>query len=185
MKRMISGLLTKSRTKGGRVLTFAGLASACIAAPVLAHHSFAMYDQSKRLVFTGVVVRVAPNADHQQLYFVPLDNARKAIVRNSKKEPIVWMLEMTGSTQAAAEGVTVDAFRPGTIMSVGLFPLRNGSTGGTRGIGGAQENASPIFRCPAKTPPTAGKHCDSVSGSTRFGKGPLPRATTVWTPPAK
>lgn len=163
------------------ILVGAGTA-AVLATPTSAHHSFAMYDSSVEYVFTGIVVRIAPNPDHQQIFFVPLDEERAAIVRNAEDEPFVWMMEMEGSAAAAIEGVTVEAFPPGTVFSVGLSPLRNGNSAGTRGDGASQEGASPIFRCPADTGPAPGMHCDSVAGSVKYGEGDLPEPTAVWTP---
>lgn len=152
-------------------------------APAWGHHSFAMYDGSKQYVFTGIVVRIAPNPDHQQIYFVPLNEERTAIVRNAAGDPFVWMMEMEGSAQAALQGVTVEAFPPGTIISTGLLPLRNGQPAGTRGQEAGQTGASVIFQCPGDTAPAAGLHCDTVEGATTFGEGTaLPEPTSVWTP---
>ena len=39
---------------------------------VLAHHSFAMYDQSKTVTMTGVVTRFVAQANHAEIHFVPL-----------------------------------------------------------------------------------------------------------------
>jgi len=75
----------------------------------------------------------------------------------------------------AKEGVTVDNFPPGTIFSIGLHPLRNGLPGGGRGEYG-------LFKCPPQTPPAPGKHCDSVTGATSHGQGPLPTPTGQWSP---
>ena len=48
-------------------------------APSSAHHSYAMYDGSIYKVFTGVIVRIVPNAAHFEMHFVPLnDDARCA-----------------------------------------------------------------------------------------------------------
>ena len=39
--------------------------------PVNAHHSYSMYDGSIYKVFTGVIVRIVPNAAHFEMHFVP------------------------------------------------------------------------------------------------------------------
>lgn len=164
-------------------MTLGGLlVGALAAAPASAHHSFAMYDSAVQYVFTGIVVRIAPSPDHQQIYFVPLNQERSAVVRNAEGNPIVWMMEMEGAAESAIQGVTVEGFPPGTIFSTGLNPLRNGTTGGTRGNGASQEGASVIVRCPADVAPALGMHCDSVEGSMRFGEGDLPMPTAAWTP---
>lgn len=135
-----------------------------------AHHSFAMYDLTKTYVITGVVTRVDPNPNHLQIFFVPLNEARTQIIRDAKGEPVVWTLEMDAAPAAARDGITVNNFPRGSIISVGLHPLRNGFPAGGRGNNG-------LFKCPADTPPSAGKHCDSVKGSTSHGHGVLPVPT--------
>jgi hypothetical protein len=140
-----------------------------------AHHSFAMYDEKKTYVFTGVVTRISPDANHLQIFFSPLDEARRAVLRDASGEPVTWAVELRAAGQVAQEGVTVDTFPPGTIFSIGLHPLRNGLPAGGRGRSG-------LFKCPPRTPPAAGQHCDSVAGSTSHGQGALPQATDQWRP---
>jgi hypothetical protein len=135
-----------------------------------AHHSFAMYDINKTYVMTGVVTRVDPNPNHLQLFFAPLDEAREQVLKDDNGEPIVWAVEMDGAGAAARDGISVNGFPRGTIISVGLHPLRNGFPGGGRGKSG-------LYKCPADTPPAAGKNCDSVAGSTSHGEGTLPEPT--------
>ena len=143
--------------------------------PANAHHSFAMYDGNKTYVFTGVVTRVSPDASHLSIFFSPLNEARDAVVRDASGQPVTWSVELRGAAQVAKDGVTVDSFPPGTIFSIGLHPLRNGLPGGGRGEYG-------LFKCPPETPPSPGKHCDSVEGSTSHGQGALPQPTAQWSP---
>lgn len=135
-----------------------------------AHHSFAMYDEKKTYVMTGVVTRISPDANHLQIFFSPLDDTRRAVVRDAAGEPVTWAVELRAASQVARDGVTVDTFPPGTIFSIGLHPLRNGLPAGGRGKSG-------LFKCPQRTPPAAGMHCDSVAGSTSHGQGALPQPT--------
>jgi hypothetical protein len=136
-----------------------------IAAPALAHHSFAVYDAEKTVVLTGVVTRVNPDANHLQIFFAPMTDDRKNVQRDASGKPVIWAVEMEGSAQAAAEGISVSSFPAGTIFSVGLHPLRSGDPAGSRRDTGA------VFMCPTKTPPAAGKHCDSVDGHKELGNG--------------
>jgi hypothetical protein len=144
-------------------------AAACtvLCAGASAHHSFGMYDMAKTRVFTGVVARVNPDAQHLQIFFAPLNDARDAVLRDAKGQPLIWAVEMQGAAESAKEGITVNAFPRGTVFSVGLHPLRNGMLAGGRGTSG-------LFRCPENTPPAPGKHCDSVPGATSHGTGALP-----------
>jgi hypothetical protein len=43
-------------------------------------------------------------------------------------------------------------------------------------------NKSGLFKCPPRTPPAPGMHCDSVAGATSHGQGALPEATEEWVP---
>src|SRR5690606_39160249 len=95
-------------------------------APALAHHSFAMFDGSQVRVFTGVVTRINPDANHLQIFFAPLDDARQTVQRDDAGNPVIWAVEMAGAAQAAQQGISVNGFPPGTIFSIGLHPLRNG-----------------------------------------------------------
>lgn len=142
---------------------------------VHAHHSFAMYDEKKTYVFTGVVTRISPDANHLQIFFSPLDEARKSVMRDASGAPVLWGVELRAASQVAQEGVTVESFPPGTIFSIGLHPLRNGLPAGGRGKSG-------LYKCPPRTPPNAGMHCDSVPGSSSHGQGPLPQPTSEWGP---
>jgi hypothetical protein len=156
---------TIRRTACG-VLAAALLAGGALVAPVRAHHSFAIFDSSVTKVFTGVVTRVNPDVNHLQIFFAVMNDGRTNVNRNEKNEPIVWAVEMAGSAASAREGISVSAFPPGTIISIGLHPLRSGEPAGDRG-------RSPLYKCPERTPPAAGKHCDSVAGHTKFGNGDL------------
>ena len=139
-----------------------------------AHHSFAMYDQSIKYVFTGVVERINPDAAHLQIAFVPLNENRDALVRDSSGKPATWLVEMGGSAASAREGISVNDFARGTVFSVGLVPLRNGQRGGARVEG--------LFKCPMGKTPAPGKHCDSVEGATSHGNGALVKPTATWKP---
>ena len=168
----MNGKTTTSRRRAAS-LTFAALA-ALASQTLAAHHSFAMYDQSIKYVFTGVVERINPDGSHLQIVFVPLNEQRDALVRDASGKPASWLVEMGGSAAVAREGITVDGIPRGTVFSVGLVPLRNGQRGGARGEG--------LFTCPKGKPPAAGMHCDSVEGASSHGDGRLAKATATWKP---
>ena len=128
--------------------------------PAMSHHSFAMYDQTKTITLTGVVTRFVAQANHAELHFVPLGTDGKPS-KGPDGKYISWGTEMGGAASMANQGVTVKSFGVGTIFSIKLNPLRDGSNfGSTRGT---------IVKCPKDSPPAAGKHCDSVEGSTFHG----------------
>ena len=135
-----------------------------------AHHSYAMYDGSVYRVFTGVIVRVVPNAAHFEFHFVPLNEKRDALVRDEKNEPLVWVVQMESAGEALRQGISLESFPRGAIISMGVHPRRDGKPAGDRGQSG-------IFQCPKGTPPKPGMHCDSVAGSKSFDPGVIPKET--------
>ena len=160
----------RSVVGGAAALAGAVTATLIVAVPAWAHHSFAQYNMEQTKLFTGVVTRVNPDANHLQIFFAPMNEERKNVLRDADGKPVIWAVEMGGSAQSATEGISVNSFPPGTIFSVAMHPLRSGGPAGSR------VNPGSLFKCPEKTPPAAGKHCDSVQGSTAIGKGPLPPA---------
>ena len=107
------------------------LVATCVAGAA-AHHSLAMYDLKKTYVMTGVIVRVDPNPNHLQLFVAPLNEARDQVLKDGRKEPVVWAIELEAASVAAREGITVNNFPRGTIVTVGLYPLRTGLPAGAR-----------------------------------------------------
>jgi hypothetical protein len=152
--------MNNKRIIGGLAATALTVAAA---APVLAHHSFSIFDASVEKTFTGVVTRVNPDANHLQIFFAPMNEERKNVERDAAGKPIVWAVEMAGSAASAQSGISVSSFPAGTIFTVSLHPLRSGEPAGAR------EGA--LWKCPEKTPPAPGKHCDSVTGSIEIGAG--------------
>ena len=148
------------RTAGGLVAATLTAAS-IVAVPVYAHHSFSIFDASQTKTFTGVVTRVNPDANHLQIFFAPMNDERKNVERGEDGKPIVWGVEMAGSAASAQQGISVSGFPAGTIFTVSLHPLRSGDPAGAR------EGA--LYKCPAKTPPAPGKHCDTVEGMVQIG----------------
>jgi hypothetical protein len=147
-------------SKLSKNMVFAVLASAAAVAPAFAHHSFAMYDQTKTVTWTGVVTRFVAQANHAELHFVPINPDGKPM-RGADGKPITWGVEMAGAAAVAQQGITVQSFPAGTVFSVHLNPLRDGSNFGSR--------VGAIAKCPKGSLPAAGKHCDSVAGREVLG----------------
>jgi hypothetical protein len=77
-----------------------------------------------------------------------------------------WGVEMAGAAAVAQQGITASSFAVGTVFSVKLNPMRDGTNFGSR--------VGAIAKCPVNEagkfiPPAAGKHCDSVKGATILG----------------
>jgi hypothetical protein len=130
--------------------------------PAWSHHSFAMYDDTKTVVLTGVAHQFVAQANHAELHFY-LIGADGKLAKEKDGKYVDWGVEMAGAAAMAQQGVTAAAFPVGTIFSVKVNPLRDGSNFGSR-IG-----TSAIVKCPWKTPPAAGKTCDTVKDAEFLG----------------
>jgi hypothetical protein len=129
MKRTARGLVAATLT-----------AAAVVAVPAYAHHSFSIFDASQTKTFTGVVTRVNPDANHLQIFFAPMNEARTNVERGADGKPIIWAVEMAGSAASAQQGISVSEFPAGAVFTVSLHPLRSGDPAGAR------EGA--LYKCP-------------------------------------
>jgi hypothetical protein len=135
--------------------------------PVAGHHSFAMYDQAKVVTLTGVVKQFVPQANHAEFHIYVLAPDHKSLAKGADGKYVEWGVEMAGTAQLERQGVTASTYAPGTVISVRINPLRDGSNFGAR--------VGALAKCPmdaaTKKPvlPEAGKTCDSVKGHTLTG----------------
>jgi hypothetical protein len=83
-----------------------------------------MYDMTQTKTVTGKLTRFVPGANHAQLHFEVLDEQGKPVMKDGK--PTMWGVETGSAAQLARQGVTVDAFPLGTIITVVAHPLRDG-----------------------------------------------------------
>jgi len=126
-----------------------------------------MYDQSKTVTLTGVVKQFVAQANHAELHFYLVAPDRKGVAKGSDGKYVEWGVEMQGAAAVAQQGITATTFGAGTVFSVKLNPLRDGSNFGSR--------TGAIAKCPidaaTKKPtlPAADKHCDSIPGTTLIG----------------
>ncbi len=127
-----------------------------------AHHSFAMYDQTKILVLTGVVYQFVAQANHAELHLYLIGPDGK-LEKDKDGKPHPYGVEMAGAAAVAQQGITAETMKAGTIISVKVNPLRDGSDFGSKA------GNSAIAKCPWKTPPAPGKTCDSVPGRELLG----------------
>jgi hypothetical protein len=144
----------------------AGLAALAVVfeTPASTHHSFAMYDQAKVVTLTGVVKQFVPQANHAELHFMLLAPDHKSLAKGKDGKYVEWGVEMAGTAQLERQGVTGTTFGPGTVFSVKLNPLRDGSNFGAR-VGNSALAKCPVDAATNKPKlPDPGKHCDSVAG---------------------
>jgi hypothetical protein len=156
--------MMKTRSVKGLAIAalFASASLGLGVAPASAHHSFAMYDQTKTVVLTGVAYQFIAQANHAELHFYVVGPDGK-LQKDKAGKNVDWGVEMAGAAAVAQQGITAASFPAGTIFSVKVNPLRDGSNFGSRA------GASAIAKCPWKTPPAPGRTCDTVKGSELLG----------------
>lgn len=149
-----------------QILTASGIAASALtglgASPAFAHHSFAMYDQTKTVVMTGVMYQFVAQANHAELHFYLVGPDGK-LQKGADGKPVPYGVEMMGAAAVAEQGISANTMPAGTILSVKVNPMRDGSNFGSKSGGSA------VAKCPWKTPPAPGKACDSVSGRELLG----------------
>jgi hypothetical protein len=99
----------------------AGLAAALLAAPALAHHSFAMFDQSKVLYLSGTVKSFELINPHAWL---------EVMVSDGKGGGATWSFEGGSAPQLVKLGWSKDNLKAGDAVEVGYRPMKDGSHGG-------------------------------------------------------
>jgi hypothetical protein len=103
-------------------LSFAVIGVAAMAAPALAHHSFAMFDADKTVTLTGTVKEFEWTNPHSWLRIMVADP--------TTGKQLQYALEMGAPQQQARVGWKPDSVKPGDKVTVTMHPLRDGSRGG-------------------------------------------------------
>ncbi|MBO9669865.1 MAG: hypothetical protein J7485_05055 [Sphingobium sp.] len=97
------------------------LAAALFAASGEAHHSFAMFDQTKSVTVKGQVVEFQWTNPHA---FIELD------APNGQGGSDRWSVELNSPNNLTRQGWRRSSLTAGMTVSVTLNPLRNGKKGG-------------------------------------------------------
>lgn len=97
------------------------LALSLTAAPAQAHHSMAMFDQTKTVSLTGTVKQFQWTNPHCYIQLT---------VKNAGGKEVEWSLEMGAPMYLYAKGWRPSILKPGMPISVTINPLRNGDPGG-------------------------------------------------------
>jgi Family of unknown function (DUF6152) len=96
---------------------------AFIVAPVaFAHHSFAMFDQTKTVTIEGTVKELQLVNPHSWLQILVTDSSGKVTE---------WSFEAGGPQSLYRQGFKKSSVRPGDKISVEMHPLRDGRPGGS------------------------------------------------------
>jgi len=104
-----------------RVLTLILSALSVMATPVLAHHSFAMYQRDKTMTLSGTVKEYVWSSPHVMI---------QVLADTAKNGPATWQIEGSSPTVLARGGWTSTVMRPGDRISIGIHPRKDGAAGG-------------------------------------------------------
>jgi hypothetical protein len=105
-----------------RIRTSAALlVLACVlAAPVAAHHSASMFDDTKVVELKGTVKELQWANPHIWLQIVVDENGRKT----------EWSLEGGSPNSLSRQGWRATTFKPGDVVTVRLNPMKDGTPAG-------------------------------------------------------
>ena len=92
------------------------------AAPVLAHHSGAMYDSAHPIDVKGQVKTFRWTNPH---VYIEVYGTSK-----TKPEPQVWTIELSSTANVARSGWKRNSLAPGDKVTVSIAPLHSGGPGG-------------------------------------------------------
>ncbi len=102
-------------------LGLAGIVVAMSAIPVVAHHSFAMFDAEKSKALEGTVKEFQWTNPHSWILMT---------VDNAQGQPEQWAIEMGGPGGLARQGWVPKTLTPGMKIKTIIHPLRDGTNGG-------------------------------------------------------
>jgi len=91
------------------------------AGTVAAHHSMSMFDNTREVSVTGTVTQFQWANPHAYIQMV---------ATNSSGDEVEWSMEMGSPMYLYARGWRPRTLRPGTEVTVRIYPLRNGRPGG-------------------------------------------------------
>ncbi|MGA8012582.1 MAG: DUF6152 family protein [Candidatus Acidiferrales bacterium] len=101
--------------------TLIAIAATLTASSALAHHSFAMFDQSKSVTLQGTVKDFRWTNPH---VFIQL------LVKTEGGSEVEWSIEMTSPEHLARVGWRPGNLKPGDKVTLVIHPMRDGTEGG-------------------------------------------------------
>lgn len=107
------------------IALMAALAAAGLAESASAHHSFAMFDGTKMVTWSGTVVDYKWSNPHTHITVaIPPSSPDKALVGN-------WDIEGASPNIMLRQGWTKNTFKPGDKITIVGHPLKDGTKGGS------------------------------------------------------
>ena len=104
-----------------RALGLACIAASVVAGSALAHHSFAIFDQTKVLNHTGTVKEFELINPHAWLH---------VMITDAQGKSATWSFEGGSVAQLVGLGWTREGVRAGDKVQVSYRPMKDGSRGG-------------------------------------------------------
>jgi hypothetical protein len=105
-----------------KLLVAGVLGAAALAAPAVAHHSFAMFDSTKEMVLQGVVKEYQWTNPHT---WIQLN------VKDDRGRTVEWAIEGSSPNGLARRGWKRTTLKAGDKISVKIRPLKSGEKGGS------------------------------------------------------
>jgi len=96
--------------------------AAFAAGPVLAHHSYAMFDAAQNKQLEGVVQEFKWTNPHSYI---------EVVVADDKGQMHTWGVECGSPAQMVKAGWRSSTLKPGDKVTVTIHPLRSGEYGGS------------------------------------------------------
>jgi hypothetical protein len=93
-----------------------------LAAPVGAHHSYAMFDMTKTMDLKGTVVQFKWTNPHAWLMLS---------VKDANGVETVWNIEMNSPNNLSGIGWKRSSLKAGDAVTITVHPLRDGKAGGS------------------------------------------------------
>jgi Family of unknown function (DUF6152) len=123
-----------------RVLNYTLIAIAAMltAASAFAHHSFAMFDQSKTVTLQGTVKDFRWSNPH---VFIQL------MVKNDDGTEEEWSIEMTSPEHLVRVGWKPGTLKPGDKITLNIHPMHDGVKGGQY-LSGIGPDGQPLIGSP-------------------------------------
>jgi len=105
-----------------KAISLIAIAVAAFTAPAIAHHSFAMFDDTKTVTLSGTVKEFEWVNPHSWL---------RVMVNDEKTgKAALWALELSSPSRLVTMGMHADSVKPGDVVSVTFHPMKDGTRGG-------------------------------------------------------
>jgi Family of unknown function (DUF6152) len=116
------GAIKRGDTMRRQLTAVVSFAFVATSSAVLAHHSFAMFDQENPIELEGVVQEFKFTSPHSYLLLE---------VKGPDGSTTVWNLEGRAPSLMARDGWTSKTLQPGDEIILTIQPLRSGAPGGS------------------------------------------------------